>query len=290
MPKFNIIGAGQVGSALGYLLSNHTPLALAGVLSRSISRAGQLCSWIGQGQAVLDYSSLPSANLYLVTVPDEQIRSCAEKLAATALLRPGDIVIHCSGMLSSEELSPVKDKGAHIASLHPIKSFIDPQLSISSFPGTFCGLEGDLEACTALQPWISAMGGKVFTIDPQQKLIYHSALVFASNYLVALSEVAISCLEQAKIDRQLSYEILSPLMRLTAEQVFTKGTTVALSGPIARGDSQVVREELKELTAWNPAIGEAYRLLGQFALELANQKDTANPEKMKEITQILQKD
>lgn len=289
MPTFNLIGAGQVGQALGYLLANNAGLVLQHVLSRSINSAEQACVFIGQGQAVHDYSDLMPANVYLVTVPDQEIIGCAEKLAATGLLRPEDIIIHCSGVRASSDLIAAKSYEAKIASLHPIKSFVDPQRAIATFSGTYCGIEGDPETYPIIQAWVAAIGGKSFIIDPNQKLIYHSALVFACNYLNALTDISLRCLEQASLDRSTALEILHPLMHNTLEQIFAlgpQGTAAALSGPIARGENEIIQQELLALKQWDQQIADTYQLLGQFTVELAQKKGT-DPAKLALLRKTL---
>jgi predicted short-subunit dehydrogenase-like oxidoreductase (DUF2520 family) len=272
MPTFNLIGAGQVGQTLAYLITQHTPWILGQVLNRSLPSATKACTFIGRGQPTSNYTDLTPADVYLIAVPDQSIATCAEKLVATQILRPTDLVIHCSGVLPATELKAVQSSGAQIASLHPVKSFVDPALSTQTFTGTYCGIEGDTTVLPLLHSWVNAIGGKAFTINPQQKLIYHSAFVFACNYLNVLTEISLRCLEKSSINHETAIAILPPLMRQTLEQIFIKGTAAALSGPIARGEHEVVRQELAALTAWQPEIGEAYQLLGQFATELAQAK------------------
>lgn len=287
MPSLTLIGAGQVGKALGYILCNKLGLTLQYILTNSLASAQRACEFIGSGEAVNDYNQLMPTDYYLITTSDETISSCAEQLVQCDLLSTRSGVIHCSGALSSEELTSAKAAGAQIASLHPIKSFVDPQLSIETFAGTYCAIEGDADICNTLMQWVQALAGNPFIIAAQQKLIYHSALVIASNYLVALTEAALKSLEIVGLERQLAMHILQPLMRHTLEQIFSHGATQALSGPIARGEAEIVSKELQALQCEDAHIANLYKDLGKIALELATSKGSLTADKIQALNKIL---
>ncbi|HVV69434.1 MAG TPA: DUF2520 domain-containing protein [Gammaproteobacteria bacterium] len=287
-PKYlNIIGAGQVGSVLGYLLTHKTQLRLNCVLNTSLASATQACHFIGQGKAITHFNELTPANYYIITAPDQKIRYCAEQLAITKILRPGDLVLHCSGALSSEVLEATQKQGAITASLHPIKSFVDPQLSIQTFAGTFCGLEGTPEACQIISDWVKQLDAEVLLITPEQKLIYHAAFVIGCNYLTALTETALRCLRHTQITEEQGLKALQPLMRLTLEQIFIKGTAGALTGPIARGDWEVVAKQSAALVHLDTEIASLYQSLGKIALGLARTRNPSNEQNFSQVEEIL---
>lgn len=283
MPTLTLIGAGQVGKALGYLLCHKLGLTLRYILTSSLASAQKAAEFIGRGQALRNYSQLTPTDYYLIATPDEIIRSCAEQLVKSNLLTADTRIIHCSGALSSTELADAKTAGAEIASLHPVKSFVDPSLSIKTFEGTYCAIEGDAVICNTLAQWMRALGANPFTILAQQKLIYHSALVIASNYLVALSETALKTLELVGLERQQAMNILQPLMQHSLQQIFSHGTTQALSGPIARGDAEIVSEELRALAQENSHTATLYKNLGTITLELACSKGSLTADKIQAL-------
>lgn len=286
MLRLNLIGAGQVGTTLAYLLTQQADFKLACVLSRTQESANRACDFIGQGKAITDYKDLTPADCYLMTVSDQHIRACTEKLVATQILCPQNLLLHCSGFMTHEALSAAKSQGALIASMHPIKSFVDPACSVKTFAGTFCALEGDPLACQLLTKWVEKIGGFAFSIKSTEKTIYHAGTVIASNYLVALHEVALRTLEKAGIPKELGQKILAPLMQHTLEQSLTLGTTQALSGPITRGDHQIIEAELNALNQWDADIGLLYQQLAKIALSLAQNK-TQDSENLRKIQALL---
>src|SRR4051812_48502101 len=140
------------------------------------------------------------ADVWMVTTPDRAIVRSIEALATAGLLRANDVVFHCSGSLASSELGPVSARGAHVASVHPLKTFADPREAVRTFVGTYCAVEGDRAALDVLVPAFERIGGRVSEIDPRFKTIYHAASVIVCNYLTALLEVGLRCYERTGLD------------------------------------------------------------------------------------------
>jgi predicted short-subunit dehydrogenase-like oxidoreductase (DUF2520 family) len=140
---------------------------------------------------------------------------------------------------------------------------------VARFAGTCCSVEGDARARAILRAAFDAIGGRVLQIDAASKIIYHAGAVFASNYLVALIEVAIQACSEAGIPRIAAMELLQPLVEGSVENVFKLGTAKALTGPIARGDDDLVKKQFAALAEWDPEIAELYRQLGLVTAKLA---------------------
>jgi predicted short-subunit dehydrogenase-like oxidoreductase (DUF2520 family) len=268
-PTMNLIGCGRLGRTLGYLFHRRKVFDLGGILTRSPESAREAAAVMGAGTAVHSYKALPQADLYLIATPDDQVGACCRRLAARGGLRPGAVVFHCSGSLSSAELRAAAARGALTASIHPVKSFADVATSARTFRNTFCGLEGHDEACKVLARAFGRLGARTFRLSTGQKALYHAGTVLASNYLVALMEVGFRCLERAGVPREEARRFIEPLATETLGNVFSIGVVGALTGPISRGDSGTVERHLAALKAWDPAVAELYSRLGAIALQVA---------------------
>lgn len=189
--SLTIIGCGKLGQTLGFLWATQNVFAVHQILNRSLASAERAVKFIGSGVAVSSLSQLQASDVYLLAAPDDQISAVATELAASACIKPGILVFHCSGALPSTILQVLKSKGALIASVHPIKSFASPEQAIVSFAGTWCGMEGDPAALGILTAAFEAIDGRTVVIHTEDKLIYHAAAVFASNYLVTLLDAAL---------------------------------------------------------------------------------------------------
>jgi predicted short-subunit dehydrogenase-like oxidoreductase (DUF2520 family) len=193
----------------------------------------------------------------------------AERIADEGALLPDAVVFHCSGFLSSEVLRAVKKKGAHIASVHPVRSFANLDMSIADFPGTFCGIEGEAHAQEVVRELFTKLGGIVFPLSKEGKVLCHAGHVFASNYLVSLLECAHRLYGAAGIPEELSWRLMEPLVRGTVENVMRLGPSNALTGPIARGESGVVELQARTVAQRDALLGEIYARLGLAAVDIA---------------------
>jgi predicted short-subunit dehydrogenase-like oxidoreductase (DUF2520 family) len=273
-PTLTIIGSGHLARTLGRLWHGHGGIALRDVLSRNLDNAKAACGFIGGGRPLQCYADLAGADIFLIATPDDQIASCCEQLAARGMVRPGVVVFHCSGALSSTVLAAATACGAPIASIHPVRSFASPEQVASSFAGTWCGVEGDEAALAVLRPLFTAIGAQLVDIDPAAKTVYHAAAVFACNYVVTLLDVAVQAYGHAGIPENVAMQMMAPLVDKTVEQVFAAGTAAALSGPIARGDTGTVEKQQAAVSAWDGDKGALYALLAKETVALARRKRT----------------
>ena len=283
----NIIGPGRVGRTLGALLERAGLCTVQDVLSAEIATAESAVAFIGAGRAVRVLRDMHAANIWLLTPPDAAIASVATALAATGHLAKGDVVFHCSGSQPSSLLAPLLATGAWIASIHPLKSFPDPVAAVQSFKNTYCAAEGDATALAVLTPLFEQLGARVAVIDPAGKTLYHAASVLVCNDLTALMEAGLRAYEQAGIDRAMAQRMMEPLVRETLDNVFALGTTRALTGPVARGDADVLTRQIAALEGLDPRIADAYRALNRIALDLARQQGGASATALDAVERVL---
>ncbi|MFK3739341.1 Rossmann-like and DUF2520 domain-containing protein [Massilia sp. TN1-12] len=267
----NIVGAGHVGRALGRLFAARAVFAVQDVLTRSMDSARAATAFIGAGQAVGAVGALRPAAVWMLAVSDDRIGDVAALLAASVPMR-GAVVFHCSGAKASGELDALRAAGAHVASVHPVRSFADPAAVAAHFDGTFCGVEGDAAALALLLPAFEAIGARPVRIDAAAKTVYHAASVFASNYLVTVLDAALRAYQAAGIPREVALELARPLAGESLANVFRLGPETALSGPIARGDAATVARQQAAVGAWDGPTGDLYEALAAATWDLARRK------------------
>ncbi|HEX8604699.1 MAG TPA: Rossmann-like and DUF2520 domain-containing protein [Pseudoduganella sp.] len=271
MRRLSIVGAGHVGRTLGRLWQVAGVFDIAGVLARSPASAQRGVDFIGAGLALTAADTLPAADVYMLAVTDDQIVPACAALAASRPLE-GAIVFHCSGALASGALEAARLAGAQVASVHPIRSFADPEAVVAAFAGTFCGIEGSHAALALLVPALEAIGARPVAIDPAAKTVYHAAAVFASNYLVTVLDAALRAYQAAGIPEDVARELARPLAQESLSNVFRMGAAGALSGPIARGDYATVRRQQAAVSAWDADTGKLYGALVPATTALAARK------------------
>ena len=268
-PSLNLIGPGRLGRSLARLLHASETVSVQAVLGRDPRKAREALAFIGAGELV-QQADLPAADFTLIATADDAIAGVAEALVRQGRIRTGDVVFHCSGALGSEILAPLKPCGAHLASIHPLRSFATPEKVIEEFSGTVCAAEGDHEALLRLKPLFAAIGGKSIAIAPEHKLLYHAGAVLACNHLVALIEAALVSLEAAGLPREAAWGALRPLIDGTLANIDARGTRDALTGPLARGDRATVIQEIAATAAIDPELGRCYAQMSRFALRLTS--------------------
>lgn len=276
MRTLSVIGGGHVGRVLGRLFSAAGAFALQDVLARSADSAAQAVAFIGAGSAAVAGGTIRRADVYMLTVTDDQIAPACEALAAAVPLQ-GAVVFHCSGAMASDRLAAARAAGAHVASVHPIRSFADVDAVAAGFAGTFCGVEGDRQALDVLLPALAAIGAEAVPIDPAAKTVYHAAAVFASNYLVTVIDAALRAYQAAGIPESVARELARPLAVESMDNAFRLGAAPALTGPVARGDMATVQRQQDAVTAWDAATGQLYAALVPPTVALAERKRARQP-------------
>lgn len=275
MQTLTFLGCGKVGRALGRRWAQAKVFSIGQVLTRHLESAQEAVSFLGSGIPICEFSSIEPADAFFLAVPDDALSGVARELAQTGMIMEGAICWHASGAIPSSVLKPLQEAGAEVASFHAAKSFADPALAAETFAGTPCVIEGGTEACLLLSEACRAIGGIPIEVkmSNRDKAVYHAGTTLASNCLVALTEVAVQCIEQAGFQREQAMQLLGPLMSGSIQNVIKLGTVQALTGPISRGEVGTVARHLAALEGNKPVVVHAYRLLGQLIVDLARKQE-----------------
>ena len=264
-PRIALVGAGRLSSALAVSL-REAGYKIDTIIFRragsSQARARRLAQQVG-ARARSIRSPILSTRVVWFCVPDQQISRCAETLARVADWR-GKIAVHSSGALSSSELDAVKKKGAAVASVHPLMTFVKKVRP--SLNGVPFALEGDRAATRVARRMVLDMGGEPFSIAKEDKAAYHAWGGFTSPLLVAILVVAEQVAMKAGIGRELARRRMRPIVGQTLANYFLTGPADAFSGPIIRGDVATVEKHLRVLEQI-PEAKQVYLALANAALK-----------------------
>ncbi len=264
--KVAVVGAGRAGTAVAVLLqrAGHRIVAVSG-RGPTRDRAARFLP----GVPVLDPADAAvGAELVVIAVPDDIIASMVETMATAGGFSAGQWVAHLSGATPLSALDPARDAGAGRLGVHPLQTFPDPAAGIERIPGCVIAIAADDD-----QGWFVAerladdLMGVPFRLAEEHRALYHSAAVFASNYLVAATAVAEELLSAAGVPDPSA--ALPPLQRATVENIAAMGSAAALTGPAARGDAGTIRRNLEALSAEAPWAVEAYVEMARLALDLS---------------------
>lgn len=286
--RVGIIGAGKVGCSLALGLSEKG-FDISGVYSRNPESAKFLCEKLNLPFDNNLVSTVRNSELIFITVTDTQIETVSSEIEKKCdnLDICCKAFIHCSGAITSESLKFIKEKGGHTASLHPIQTFADKSEGFKGLEGIYFGFEGDLESRKLADIIVKAFNGSMLTIEKDNKPIYHAATCILSNYVVALAYLTGNLFEKIGIDSTIGIKAFTPLIERTVKNIGSLGSENSLTGPISRGDYNVLMAHIKSLKDKSPETVEVYAILGKIALELALKKGSINNEIADKIYKIL---
>jgi len=275
-----VVGAGRTGRALGRLI-HRAGIPIGAVVSRTMERAREAVRFIGDGTPAAGRPPGTCSGLVLICVPDGAIAAVAAELDVV----PGTVVAHVAGALGCEAVSGAR--GAEPGSLHPLRSFADPDRAAASFAGTACAVEGSPRAARELKELVRQIGGVPLDVAPGGKPLYHAGAVFASNYIVALFHAAERLFEAAGVPPAAGRAALARLAAGTLENLEAEGTPGALTGPVERGDDGTLARHLEALRRARPELAEAYAALGRIALGLARAKGSVDLAAAERVAKVL---
>jgi predicted short-subunit dehydrogenase-like oxidoreductase (DUF2520 family) len=205
-------------------------------------------------------------------VPDDAIAEVARLLAEKADWK-GRVALHSSGALVGDELAVLRRRGAHVASVHPMMTFVAGSSqagslqndSQRSFAGVPFAIEGDAAAVRACRVIVKELGGKAHAIRRQDKVAYHAWGTFASPLLTALLATTERVAAAAGVNRREAKRRMLPILQQTLANYAARDAAGSFSGPIVRGDVETIRRHLRALRKV-PVAGEVYAALAKAAV------------------------
>jgi len=283
--KIGIVGAGNVGTAVGLLLKKKGN-EIMGICSRT--RESALKAAYRLGCNVSDMLTLSQeAEVLFLTTKDSAIEEVCQEILLAGGFFPGQTVVHMSGSLTTEALQPAHTRGCHLLSIHPLQSCASVDLAVENIPGSIFSIEGDKQAYELGEQIVTELEGQFFYIDKETKPLYHAAACAASNYLVALLDLSRQLMLAAGMPHELATGAILPLVHGTLKNIVKLGTVDALTGPIARGDLSTLEEHLAVMQENIPELLQPYTSLGLYTAGLAEMKGTLSQREKQQFNRLF---
>lgn len=228
-----IVGAGRLGTAL----------------SRALKEKGvRITGPLRRGEAV-------SGEVVVLAVPDREIANAAASVPA------GSLVGHTAGAVTLEVFG---DRESF--SMHPLMT---AGTGKADFTGASAAVAGSsARARRTARELATTLGMTPIEIDDAQRIAYHAAASIAANFLVTLETMAERIGEPSGVDRH----HLLPLAKAALENWASLGS-VALTGPIVRGDDEIVAKQRAEIAThaaeWLPLWDALAQATNRIAREEA---------------------
>jgi predicted short-subunit dehydrogenase-like oxidoreductase (DUF2520 family) len=166
-------------------------------------------------------------------------------------------------------LEPLRAAGASVGVFHPLQSIPDGSASLQ---GITFATSGDATATAWCRQIAAAIGARTAVVMPEQLPLYHAGAVLASNGLVGLLDAATELFARSGMPHDAILEAIEPLVRTTVDNVFSRGTTAALTGPVVRGDASTVRRHTEALRSRAPEQTGIYRALSGQMMRIASRR------------------
>lgn len=291
MPKFDrsnrigFIGAGGVGGALSVALSKKGyPIAAAA--SRTFASAERLAARVKGCKACKTTQEVADrADVVIITTFDGAIGPVASGIR----WRPGQGVIHCSGVTGLDVFADAVKQGAVPGALHPLQAFASVDEAVKALPGSTFGIEADGEMREYLKAMTLDLGGRPIFLKAEDRPLYHASVVTLGGLFLAMSGVAADIWKNFGVERNDALKAILPIVRGCVDTLEANGLPGGLAGPYARGDVGTVKKHLDSLKARAPQALPMYAHIALAGMGLAREKGRANPKDLDEIERLLKK-
>lgn len=283
-----IIGTGSLGSALAEALFENN-FTITSLYNRRLRKAQSIARKVGAKY----FSEFPETTdelgkLIFLTVQDSEIEHSVDSLCRISDDYYGYTIVHCSGSKEASLLKPLKTRGARVAAFHPLQTFTDGS-GTQDFRNIYFDVEADDFTYSRLREIADNLGGQTIRIAADAKPYLHAAAVMSSNYLVTLLDLSGKIAALGGIDKQEAMSALLPLIRTTLQNVESKSTAKALTGPIKRGDAETVKLHL-ELLEGDKDLLSVYKKLGLGTLQISEENRDLTGSKRSEMYSLLKED
>lgn len=263
--RVGVIGAGRVGPVIGRALQlvGHE---IIGITRSSNSQRNDAVEAI-LGAAVIEPDEACRADLVVIAIPDDQIKPLVQGLAKLGCFRPGQVVMHTSGVHGINVLEAAQAAGALPIALHPAMTFTGTSLDVERLQMCPAAITATAVALPIASALAMEMGMEPCVVEEEDRTLYHAGLTHGANHLVTLVNEALSILEAAGIENPELY--IRPLLNAALDRALSEGAH-GLTGPVRRADTGTLKDHQKALTeAGLNSILESYKNMARATAHLA---------------------
>jgi len=229
-----IIGAGNVGPVLGVALAGagHQIVGISAISEDSRERAHAMLPEV----RVMDVPTVvASAELVILAVPDAELPSLVQGLAATSSWQPGQIVVHTSPAYGINVLQPAFEQGIIPIALHPAMTFTGTSMDVQRLSEAYIAVTAPAPVLPIGQALAVEMGGEPIVIAESKRADYAEAISTASEFSASIVAQATGILGAVGVENP--GRILGPLIRSSVDKALQQyGDVKALGFSELEGD------------------------------------------------------
>ena len=251
MIKVVILGAGNVATHFFKAFKKAENVEVIQVYNRS---EASLEVFKSNTQTTSDLAQLKNADVFLVCVKDDAIEALISQLSNI-----DGIVAHSSGSV------PLSASAKRNAVFYPLQTF-SKQTEVNFKEIPICIETSAAEDLPVLKRLANSISEKVFEISSEQRKKLHLAAVFACNF----SNYMYSIAEDLCNQNEVPFEVLSALIKETAQKATLYSPKSVQTGPAKRNDQVTIKQHLAQLN--NADYKEIYKLLTQSIIQQDGKK------------------
>ncbi len=266
--SIGIIGTGRLGQSLALALEPFCSIPWV------CNRKGSCI----QGFKTISIEELNNemfheVNCIAICTTDKEIENVVAKILQTSSNLQNKVFFHCSGAVSISVLEPLQEVGASILAMHPYQTlpFPDKEL-LQSIPWL---VEGDEQAFLKIQPILKNLNAITYKtnyiLSAEEKLLWHSTAVISSNFTATLYQIAASIINNLGIDSpEVFIRSIAQQTIANAHKSLQHNGRIEMSGPIIRGDMNIVDQEIEALASINPLFSSVYKQLSEATKQISS--------------------
>lgn len=247
--KISFIGSGNVATHLAKAFHN-AGYQILQVWSREYDHAEALANQVFAEPIDRLKLLYPTADVYILAVSDDALFDLALELKLRDAL-----VLHTAGSVSLKVLAPISRKHGVIWS--PQTFIRDVKMDYSSLP--FC-IEGSSDIVLQhIRALLEPVSNHIYYISTEQRKWLHLAAVMTNNFGNAINALAQDLLKEHDIP----FEIMHPIIEMTAEKLKHGGLWQQQTGPARRHDDKTIDNQ-RSLLADDPQMLKLYELMTEI--------------------------
>jgi len=254
--KVSIIGSGNVASVLSIVIQKGGH-EIVQVASRNPDHAKDLASKYNAEGVSLNEPRFAPADIYIVALADVALDSI-EKITGLK----NKFVVHTAGSASIDVL---RNSSSTYGVLYPLQTLSKVTQQIPDIPFLVEG--NNKETTHRIMEFARSLSDTVIPTNDRERLHYHVAAVFVSNFTNHFYAIAENFCEKEKIN----FKNLLPLINEVTTRVNLNSPHTVQTGPAIREDIATLNLHLQTLSA-HPDLKYLYLKLSESILKMHEKK------------------
>ncbi len=250
--KLTFLGSGNVATHLSRAL-HATGHDIVQIFSRTDTHASQLATIVGAEPITSVADIDTSADCYIYCLRDEVLQDFIRLMPPL----PNAVHLHTAGSMPLDIFAGCQE---HYGVLYPMQTFSKDAIV------DFCHLPIFVEAHDQLALELAMtmarqLSDNVRSVNSEQRERLHVAAVFACNFT---NHMYAQC-QRILAEAGLPFEVMLPLIDVTAQKVHKLPPTQAQTGPAARHDTKIIAKHINMLS--DKTQKQIYELISNSIIE-----------------------